>query len=357
MSYTVAQRDLIQDPNVIVELDRIAAVTKRLQASIEALGGGQSTRDAEAGLDTGKQINTRPVADDGQVDKAIRWLIGPWLLGPDGNVLSDAVIRPPQITSTQDNYAPIGIDTAIGVELTSDAARIITGFRIAKRQRRLFFTLNGGSFNFTFPHENTGSIAAHRFSFSAAGESLILPPSYLAWWFYNVRADRWNLFSLPAVAPANLPTSLLAGKWASVGSWTYSVDVAQVDFTGLGSYNELAILLRNVTGSAANIRQLLVSTDGGSSFLNASGDYVAIDGSGIETNDTVCSFHNTSSALGRTMWGLLRMINLATPKLWHAGFPTTNLVAIIPTTTAINAIRVRPHTGNFTGGSIYVWGR
>ena len=288
MSYTVAQRDLIQDANVIVELDRIAAVTKRLQASIEALGGGKSTFDAEAGLDTGKLVNTRPIADDGQLDKAIRWLIGPWLLNADGDVTGDAVLRPPQLTANRDNYAPIGIDTTIGLELDSDAARTITGIRVAKRQRRLLFVLNRGSFDLTFPHENTGSIAAHRFSIGTSGESLVLPASRMVWFYYDVAAERWRLFALPPVAPANLPTSLLAGKWASAGSWTYSSDVANVDFTGLGSYNELAILLRNVTGSAANIRQLLVSTDGGSSFLNASGDYVAIDSSGIATNDTVC---------------------------------------------------------------------
>lgn len=158
------------------------------------------------------------------------------------------------------------------------------------------------------------------------------------------------------IGPIGPAGSAASAAWALIGSSAASG--AAVDFINLSAYNELLVFLKGVTGDSSCIRQLLVSTDNGSTFLNTSGNYVDIDGSGAETNGTVLSLHNTPSASARSMWGILNAFNMGTSyKFWQAGFPTTNLVSYVNTLTALNAIRVRPHTGNFTGGTIYVLGR
>jgi hypothetical protein len=155
---------------------------------------------------------------------------------------------------------------------------------------------------------------------------------------------------------AIIAASGAGASWSLISSVTASG--AANDFTNLSAYSELLVFLRQVTADASAIRQLLVSTDNGLTFLNTSGNYVDVDSTGVETNGTVLSFHNTASGNARSAWGILNAFNMSTSyKFWQAGFPTTNLVSYVNTLTALNAIRVRPHTGSFTGGTIYLLGR
>lgn len=233
MSYTVGLRDLIQDPYVTQELDRIAAALQAVDASIRGIGGGQSTRDAEAGLDTGKQVNTRPIADDGQLDNAIRWLKGPWLLNADGNVNGDAVLRPAQLTGDMNDYAPIGMDTCVGLELSSTQNVTLTGLKIAKVQRRILFILNRGDFTITLTDSSSASLAQHQFGFGTAGEALIIPTRRVLWLFYDTDALRWRLFALPGIAQSNLPASLQGASFPPEVDWVV-VGVRNVTFFALG---------------------------------------------------------------------------------------------------------------------------
>lgn len=202
MSWVPAFRDLIKDSAVKEEFDRLAKFFKAAKI-------GVNIGDAEGGLDDGNTILTRPTDDAGGAASGQRWLIGPWLLGPEGNVTNNAVLRPPTITTTQNNYAPIGIDTCVGLELESSAAVTITGIRVAARQRRLLKILNRGNFTITFPHNSSGSIAAHRFGFGAAGESVALPSGRAVWLDYDVGSELWRLFALPPVPFSGLPPSLI----------------------------------------------------------------------------------------------------------------------------------------------------
>ena len=130
------------------------------------------------------------------------------------------------------------------------------------------------------------------------------------------------------------------------------------DFTGLSAYTEILVALVAVTVSGAGaIRQLLVSTDNGSTFLNTSGDYISTDSNGAGSNQTVLSFDNGNNASAHYGWIMISGFNLAGAKIAWNHFPAVNLPAIIPTTTALNAIRVRPHTNSFNGGTVYVFGR
>ncbi len=132
---------------------------------------------------------------------------------------------------------------------------------------------------------------------------------------------------------------------------------ANVDFTGLSAYNEILVFIKQVTGTGACIRQLLVSTDS-VNYKNASGDYINFDSNGAESNGTVLSFTNGNNANAQSGYIMISNFNSASIKWVTSGFPTTNLCGYIPTTVgALQAVRVRPHANSFNGGTIYIFGR
>lgn len=156
--------------------------------------------------------------------------------------------------------------------------------------------------------------------------------------------------------PSGASGSAASAAWALIEARAASG--TEEDFINLSAYSDILVFCHQVTGTLACIRQVLVSTDNGGTFLNASGDYVAVDSSGVETNDTVLSLHNSSNTSARSCWGIISAFKLGTSlKFWQTGFPAVNLVAYVNTLTALNAIRVRPHTGSFNGGTVYILGR
>ena len=147
--------------------------------------------------------------------------------------------------------------------------------------------------------------------------------------------------------------------WTLVNSWTFSTGVAQVDFTGLAGYTDVRVLVRNVTLAGSGQRALRVSTNNGSTFLSASGDYVAVAGTGVETNSTGISMHATASALARSCEVEICGFNLTASKVAQALTRTDFRTFVVPTSSALNAVRIFDTTGgsNLTGGSIYVYAR
>lgn len=156
--------------------------------------------------------------------------------------------------------------------------------------------------------------------------------------------------------------TVLSASSAGAG-WTFiataAASGAAVDFTGLAAFNEILVILKGVTATGACIRQLLVSTDNGVSFKNASGDYVTIDSNGASTNATSLSFDNGNNATAHDGWIQISLFNDTNSALKPANscFPTTNTVGAVNLALALNAIRVRPHTNAFNGGNIYVFGK
>lgn len=149
------------------------------------------------------------------------------------------------------------------------------------------------------------------------------------------------------------------GAWELADSWTYSVDVANVDFTGLSGYSEIRVNIVDVTLSVSGIRQVLVSTDNGSTFLNTSGDYRQTDPAGSTTNAAGVGVHATASTLARSGQLVIVGFNTATAnKPFDRATRTDSTTGHVVTATALDALRViGSGGGNLTGGSIYVWGR
>jgi hypothetical protein len=146
--------------------------------------------------------------------------------------------------------------------------------------------------------------------------------------------------------------------WSLVNSWTFSTNVANVDFTGLAGYTDVRVLIRGITLSVSGRRALRVSTDNGSTFLSTSGDYVFVDGTGAETNATNITGHTTDTTAARSCEIEINGFDLTTLKVAQCSTRTDFRLVIIPTSSALNAVRVLgSNGGNLTAGSIYVYAR
>lgn len=145
------------------------------------------------------------------------------------------------------------------------------------------------------------------------------------------------------------------------GAWTLitslAASAASHDFIGLAGYSEILVMIKAVTATGSCIRQLLVSTDNGSTFKNASGDYINVSSTAVESNGTVISFSNANNATAQTAWILIKFFNTVSPKPYESSLPTADLNGYIPVATALNAVRVRASSNAFSGGTIYIFGR
>lgn len=167
------------------------------------------------------------------------------------------------------------------------------------------------------------------------------------------------------IGSTSLSFSELGGRWrlaggayTSPGIWDQAVDgsVAQVDFTNLASFNEVMIINRLVTKSVSGDFNVRASTDNGSTFYSASGDYVFLSGNGVESNSTEFGQTNsTASSAARS--GVFHVKNLGGDGCPPVGFNMTanaNHRYFVASTSKINAIRIYPSAGgNFTGGKSY----
>jgi hypothetical protein len=130
---------------------------------------------------------------------------------------------------------------------------------------------------------------------------------------------------------------------------------ANEDFINLSGYSEIMVVVSAVTKSVSTTITGRVSTDNGATFLAASGDYLQNATNGIGTADTGILLHATAATAARYATWIIRAFNTVGVK------SSTNTAAvpnyIIPTTTALNAIRVLVTSGAMNGGTIYVFGR
>jgi hypothetical protein len=91
----------------------------------------------------------------------------------------DALIAP-IITSTQNNYAPIGLQETIVLDISSDANRTITGIEAPNPiGTRVLYVFNIGTNNIVFKDNDSGSLPANRILLGAnktvqSDEGLIL---------------------------------------------------------------------------------------------------------------------------------------------------------------------------------------
>jgi hypothetical protein len=125
------------------------------------------------------------------------------------------------------------------------------------------------------------------------------------------------------------------------------------DFTNLGGYREIMMVVEASTASTNNARIIRTSEDNGSTFLDTSGNYISITENGVPTNlDSIITTDSNGSA--RTFYLRIPLWNVAGPiKPIHSHKAETRF---INRTAAQNAIRLSSISANPNGGTIYLLG-
>ena len=199
-----------------------------------AAGAGGATGGWGVG-DTGATAATEAAGYAG----GRRWTGGgqPWTLDdPTSAALEHVVgIRPPDPPAgTYHNYAPLGIDGAVMLELQPSGAMTLTGITVADRnQKRLMAIRNRDSTNtITMKHADTGSLAPNRFSLPNSLDLAIAPgQNHLL--YYDPGRAAWTVFS-SSKAQVVLTTDVTgvlpaANGGASVLTTTFALTEAQLE--------------------------------------------------------------------------------------------------------------------------------
>lgn len=160
-------------------------------------------------------------------------------------------------------------------------------------------------------------------------------------------------------------------QWATVsadagdliGSWTHSGDVSEVDFTGLANYTSLKVIFYDITSSSSGAVGLQVSTDNGSSFKTAATDYysgaIYVGGDSFGTSSSIVDVDTTTGAKSGTF--TITGFNKSSAKTVVDGFTGRSghmhpVFGYRDVAEVNNAIRITSTGGNFTAGSIFLYG-
>lgn len=107
------------------------------------------------------------------------------------SVFGEVILSPSQIVANQNDYSPTDLATANILRINSNAVnRQITGLATGAADRRIIIT-NVGAFDITLRHENAGSSAANRFTFSDS-RAIILGPAKSIELYYDTTSSRWR---------------------------------------------------------------------------------------------------------------------------------------------------------------------
>lgn len=174
-----------------------------------------------------------------------------------------------------------------------------------------------------------------------------------AWAVISPGAEGKILTAHGAGADLTWETLVTPPEWELIE--TRAVDGAE-DFTGLANYQEIIFLFRDVAppGGGNGHRAIRVSTDNGSTFLSSTGDYASIS-NGAETDTASIRFNSISDSTAKSGWVRFSNFNISgAPKFAQ----TTLLPHVIPTTTALNALRLFNDSGSaeHNAGTAYLYG-
>src|SRR4051812_8387456 len=136
--------------------------------------------------------------------------------------------------------------------------------------------------------------------------------------------------------------------WQLIDSQAYSGGATT--FTGLSSWGEILVVFDSVTAASSNPREVQVSSDNGSSYYAAAGDY-------IEGTSNSAGYLAVGTATTGAVNGFchIMLFNKAVRSPVVKQNSTGGLIgAIVNQAVALNAIQVG--TG-LNGGTVYIYGR
>lgn len=149
-------------------------------------------------------------------------------------------------------------------------------------------------------------------------------------------------------------TTPTASGWTLFSTTTISTPVASVEVTGLAGYTEIMIQLSGWTYSTTNAALLQVSTNNGSSYYSASGDYVVVSSAGALTNTVGGTFYTGNTTSARTGTIIIEGNVAGAPKNLKA-MSDSYRQFIADNANDIDAIKILGvNAGNITAGTMTV---
>jgi hypothetical protein len=151
------------------------------------------------------------------------------------------------------------------------------------------------------------------------------------------------------------------GSWSEIAYWDFAVSGAVPQVTAAVSpYSEIMVIFYNVASPSSAWRCIQVSTDGGTTYHTASGDYQTISGSGGLSAETAIYSHSTSTTGARSAFAILRNVNgLRVPKTIDA--PARSPVLFVKNGSPITHVRAVNWSSttsyNLTSGTVTILGR
>lgn len=165
------------------------------------------------------------------VDAGLLFMGGPYLVDADteGSVISVT------ITADQARLAPQGIDTAMVVEIASDAARTIHGIAVAAdlRQRRRFLRLvNTGNFDWTLANDSASATNTYERLFFGTGNYTV-PSGTFVDLYYHPGGTIWRG---PQAIVEPEPTMIIRAftvdyDFSTGGTQNFSPGIEPTDYT------------------------------------------------------------------------------------------------------------------------------
>ena len=171
---------------------------------------------------------------------------------------------------------------------------------------------------------------------------------------------------------SGLPSWGAAPGWTQVGTWDYSAATTTLDFTGLGSYSEIMVVGKLLTGTISITCRMRLSPDGGTTwrttgYIAGFGgyDFAGSSGCGLEATDGVPLSQFNANQTNISFCARLTCFNqaLRTSVSVVSGKGSSSVAGVAgaghglyDTAEAHNALRILMGA-NITGGYLRVYGR
>ena len=157
--------------------------------------------------------------------------------------------------------------------------------------------------------------------------------------------------------------SALSPRMNLINTWTYSVAVTSLSFSGLGGYRNLRLLFQGLSSAFAAF-VMDFSTDGGATWITTGNRYFIVTSNGTPTASNQNTFTNAGS--NNAISGLFNIwdFNQGIVPYWKSDLTSTvdsapgpsHVVGYMAGNYTFNALRIRSSSGNLDAGTVKLYG-
>lgn len=175
----------------------------------------------------------------------------------------------------------------------------------------------------------------------------------------NFESNTGSLLNLSGSATIACVANKNSNNWVLIEDFTISTGIANRD-VNVSAYDEIMCVAQNVTAAGSGVRGVLVSTDGGATFWNTSGNYTTTTPAGVTSNGIQVDLHATASTAARG--GIVTGHGIrgsSGPKVFRTPNTTQGLLTLfLQSNSPITHIRYyNSGSTNMTAGRLITYGR